>query len=46
MESFEEASEAFKEFKESVIARAYSVSGLRSFEDQIRSTQPAKRHVL
>jgi hypothetical protein len=33
METFEEVSEALKEFEESVIARAYSLSGLRSFED-------------
>jgi hypothetical protein len=39
METFEEASEAFKEFEEGVIARAYSISGLRSFE--IRSIDSA-----
>jgi hypothetical protein len=43
METFEEASEAFKELEEGIIARAYSISGLRSFEDEIRSTQRAKK---
>jgi hypothetical protein len=37
METFEEVSEAFEEFEEGVIARAHSVSGLRSFEYQIDS---------
>ena len=37
METFEKVSKAFKEFEEGIIARAYSISGLRSFEDQINS---------
>jgi hypothetical protein len=37
MKTFEEVSEAFEEFEEGVIARAHSISGLRSFEYQIDS---------
>jgi hypothetical protein len=43
METFEEVSEAFKEFEEGVIARAYSISGLRSSEDQIDSVSERRR---
>jgi hypothetical protein len=37
METFEEVSEAFKEFEEGVIGRAYSIGGLKSLEDRIDS---------
>ena len=37
METIEEASEAFKEFEEGVIASADTISGLRSSKDQIDS---------
>ena len=39
METIEEVSEAFKEFEEGVIARAYSISSLRPFEDQMDSAR-------
>ena len=39
METFEKVSKAFEEFEEGVIARAYSISRLRS--SNIGSTQPA-----
>ena len=39
METIEEASEAFKEFEEGVITRAYSISSLRPFEDQMDSAR-------
>jgi len=39
METFEEVSKVFEEFEEGVIARAYSISGLGSFEDQIDSAR-------
>ena len=35
METFEEVSEAFKEFEEGVIVSAKSISSLRSFKYQI-----------
>ena len=41
MKTLEEVSETFKEFDEGVVARAHSVSGLRSFE--YRSILPAKK---
>ena len=47
METFEEVSEAFEEFEEGVVARAHSISasisGLRSFESNIRSIRPTKK---
>ena len=43
METFEEVSEAFEEFEEGVIARAHSISGLRSFGSDIRSIRPTKK---
>jgi hypothetical protein len=42
METFEEVSEGFKEFEEGVIARAYPISSLRSFEDQIDSAREGR----
>ena len=39
METIEEVSKVFEELEESVIARAYPISGLRSFEDQIASVR-------
>ena len=41
METFEEVSEAFKKFKEGIIARAYSISCLRS--SNIGPTQPKNK---
>ena len=43
MKAFEEVSEAFEEFEEGVTARAHSISGLRSFESNIKSILPAKK---
>ena len=43
METIEEVSEAFKEFEQGVIARTYSTSGLRSFENQIDIAREAGR---
>ena len=37
MESLEEVSEAFKEFKKGIIARADSISRLRSFGCEVES---------
>jgi hypothetical protein len=39
MKTFEEVSKVFEEVEEGVIARAYSVSSLESFEDQIESAR-------
>ena len=39
METFEKVSKAFEEFEEGVIARVYSISGLRS--SNVGSIQPA-----
>jgi hypothetical protein len=44
METFEEVSKVFEEFEEGVIARAHSISGLRSFEYQIDSTSEEGSH--
>jgi hypothetical protein len=43
MEALEEVSKVFEEFEESIIARAYSISGLRSFDDQIDSVREEGR---
>ena len=46
METFEKVSKAFEEFEEGIIARAYSISGLRSFEGQTNSASKLEgRHV-
>ena len=39
METFEEVSKVFEELEEGVIALAYSISGLKPFEDQIDSAR-------
>jgi hypothetical protein len=44
METFEEVAKVFEEFEEGVIARAHSISGLRSFEYQIDSTSEEGSH--
>ena len=44
METIEEVSKVFEEFEEGIIARAYSISGLGSFEDQIDSAKEEGAH--